>query len=161
MAEIAPPNVGDILAVANDDDWFEFDFNRMRRLDEWGAVIALPPLPEDWDGSPIVNELGNLVGITRVRAVDGNQIAFGLPVRWLFDLFRGALSSQLHRLEDLERREESRRELQPLPISAEAAVETAVVTVDSTSERSVESSQGKSWITRLLEKLKKLSDRET
>jgi hypothetical protein len=103
-ADITPPNVGDVIAVATDEDWLAFEFERVRELPGWGTVLELPAdgVTPDMDGAPIVNEQGRLVGITRVRWVEGEQLAFGLPVRWLFDLFRGTLSSKLNDLRRLQ-----------------------------------------------------------
>jgi hypothetical protein len=104
MAEITPPNVGDTLAIATESDWVEFEFRTMREIPGWGAVLALPTLSLDTDGAPIVNEFGQLVGVTRVRWVDGEAVSFGLPLRWLFDLIRGTLASKLAYLRECENR---------------------------------------------------------
>jgi hypothetical protein len=103
MAEITPPNVGEILAVATENDWVEFEFRTVREIDlPWGTVLQLPTLSSEMDGAPIVNEYGRLVGITRVRSIGGKLESFGLPVRWLFDLARGTLTSKLAYLREWE-----------------------------------------------------------
>lgn len=112
VADITPPNVGDVIAIATGEDWLSFEFKRVREIPRWGTVLEVPveDVTPEMDGAPIVNELGRLVGITRVRLVETELVAFGLPVRWLFDLFRGTLSSKLTDLQRLQQWDEWRSE---------------------------------------------------
>ena len=74
----------------------------VREIPGWGTVFRLPGLRAEWDGAPIVNAGSQLVGIARLRYVEGEQVSFALPIRWLFDLFRGTLSSKLDDLQKLQ-----------------------------------------------------------
>lgn len=81
-----------------------FEFQRVRDYGEMGIVLEVSEEAKgEMDGAPIVNDLGRLVGITRVRwdEQEKREIAYGLPVRWLFDLQRGTLSSKLSDLRRL------------------------------------------------------------
>jgi hypothetical protein len=103
-ADITPPNIADAVAIATEDDWLPFEFERVWDYGNLGIVLEVPEeVTAEMDGAPIVNEFGRLVGITRVRwdEAEGQQVAYGLPVRWLFDLFRGTLSSKLTDLQRL------------------------------------------------------------